>query len=90
MSGKSKASGPAPSMNQLKIQSPVKSTATTAAPAIAPPFQANLIGAAAPTTTTLPQYNSIPLTPAGGLQQQQQPSPPMFGNLVSNQFSAFQ
>lgn len=109
MSGKSKNSGPALSMNQLKIQSPVKSQPSLAQSAIAPPFQANLIGAPTATTTATaskqPQYTNIPMVPAANssssssttvnhqqaaaaaaaVQQQH-----LFGNLVSNQFNAFQ
>lgn len=91
LSGKSKLSGPAPSMNQLKIQSPVKSSATS----IPPPFQANLIGAptAAATPSALsakPQYSNIPTInnaqnalSSSSSNNSAAAQLPMFGNLVS-------
>lgn len=100
MSGKSKSSGPALSMNQLKMQSPVKS-----APAPLQPsslhinnnnnnnFNSNLFGSVMSPTSTALHSNSIP----NNFQQSQQPQ--LFGNLMStktnsnnlnNQFNAFQ
>lgn len=89
MSGKAgKASGPAPTMNQLKVQSPAK-IAQPSSVALPPPFQANLIGAPIGVTSA-PQYSHIPAAVAANVPQQQQQQQQMFGNLVSNQFNAFQ
>lgn len=106
LSGKSKLSGPAPSMNQLKTQSPIKTSSATSS--IPPPFQANLIGApAATSSSSKPQYSNIPtinnhsLNASSSSNNSAGAQLPMFGNLVSltsssnqnnlnNQFNAFQ
>lgn len=99
LSGKTKNSGPAPSMNQLKVQSPVKSTSTLAALV---GIQPNLIGGSgtSPHPQQKPQYSNIPIQhQQSTMQPQQQQKHPanLFGNLVqtnptnfNNQFNAFQ
>lgn len=89
LSGKSKNSGPAPSMNQLKTQSPVKSSAGGGVPS-SPAFQANLIGAQTTPQQQRPQYsNIIPnrqnnvAAPASTASLQS--SNNLFGNLVMPQ-----
>lgn len=93
MSGKSKSTGPVMSMNQLKHQSPVKTTASNgqSLSGMAPPFQANLIGATSPTLVAAPQYSNIPMVATtNNATARSQPQQQLFGNLVSNQFNAFQ
>lgn len=84
LSGKSKHTGPVLSMNQLKIQSPVKTQPTSLG------IQPNLIGGSGGTILSpqqKPQYSNIPI--------QQQQTSQLFGGVqtptnLNNQFNAFQ
>lgn len=103
MSGKSKSSGPSLSMNQLKLQSPTKTSAPSI-PSLPQPSSlhinnnnninsnhSNLFdGLMSPTLSTTQFANNIPNNHNNQQTQQNQ----LFGNLLSNSnsnnFSAFQ